>query len=649
MKNYLSFFFAFFLILSGFKALANSHENIEKPIISPESGDYWEAQMVNISHKSPEAQIFYTLNGGKPNKNSIRYSGPFKINKASRVNAVAYINQNVSDVTTIDLSIHNWAVAVSEFKLAGETDVKNVKITWEQRKDADYYNVYRNGELIGQTKGDTFDDYGLQVGNTYTYHAEAYKAGVKIATSVSHKATTFTPSDKGVLYDNSRGGNELNRPSGIIVGKVYYSYPIKSITKEIDGKSIKGCAVYEIKSPTGLGDWSKERELAFYPNANFESVNVVYNKKTKKVVIAAHFEDQGGYVAAKLYLAEVKPKGSLKLGFCDKPFGNESRDQSIFIDDDGSAYILSATRMNSDINIYKLNESWTKPDSLINTVFIGMHRETPSIIKKDGEYYFFSSKASGWYPSQSMYASSTNLGGVWTPLKEIGNNSTFATQSTGGGKFGTERETYILWGYHWGAQYNHKDPDGNYARLLPVTFNAGFAAMEYYRYVEYHEKYGMIPVQAGKNLTMGAPVTAIGADNVNVNVSSVTDGADLNSSADFKWGDFPYSLTVDMKKKAQISEINLSTRLVGGSETAYRFTIEASLDGEKYTKLFDGSNNWKVGFLILNIADQTPYRYLRLNVRNVINVQNGNSAPWADGIFELAAFGTPIDEVGKTK
>lgn len=115
------------------------------------------------------------------------------------------------------------------------------------------------------------------------------------------------------------------------------------------------------------------------------------------VVLSAHYEDEGGYSAAKIYLAQITPKGKLEVGTMERPLGHESRDQSLFIDDDNTAYLLSATNMNSDINIYKLDNSWTKPVSLVNTICKGLHRETPAIIKKEGEYYFFSSKASGWY------------------------------------------------------------------------------------------------------------------------------------------------------------------------------------------------------------------------------------------------------------
>ncbi len=537
-----------------------------------------------------------------------------------------------------DRALENWAVVVNEFKLLGETDVKNVKITWEQRIDADYYKIFRNGKLIGETKGDTFDDYGLQVDKLYSYHAEAFKTGKKTATAIAAVARTFSPIGKGVLLDNSRGGNNLNQRGGTKIGEFYYSYQVKKVNKINNGQPTEGRAIYEKTSANGFDSWT-ERELAFYPNSNFECVAVVYNKKTKKFVVAAHYEDQGGYVAAKLYLAEIIPNGQLKVGFCGRPLGYDSRDQSVFVDDDGSAYILSATRNNNDIHIYKLDEAWSKPASLVKTLFIGEHRETPSIEKKNGEYYFFSSKASGWYPSQTMYASSLKLDGLWSSLKEIGNNSTFGTQANHTGKLGTERETYIMWSYRWGAQYKYKEPEGNYPKLLSVAFNAGFAAMEYYPYLEYHDRYGIIPIQAGKNLTLGATVTSTSASEAHGDTRVLTDGADLNSSGYFTGGSCPYSLTIDMNKKAQINEINLSTKLVGGSETAYKYTIEGSLDGKSYTRIFDGSNNWKVGFQILKIEDRALYRYLRLNVKNVVNIHNGNSALWADGIFEFVAFG----------
>lgn len=541
-----------------------------------------------------------------------------------------------------------WAVTTTVFKLAGDNVAKNIKLNWMQREEADLYKIYRDGCLIGKAKGNTYDDYDLTVGKTFTYHIEAFKDGERVATAISQQATTFAPTGKVTVYDNLNGKyiseESATKPQGMKIGNLSYSYKMENIEKTVDGQSVKGWLVSESYSRTGLkGSWSYPRELAFYPNVNFEGIAFRHNTKTGKVVLSAHYEDQAGYTAAKIYLAQITPKGQLEVGTMDRPLGHESRDQSLFIDDDNTAYLLSATNTNEDINIYKLDDSWTKPILLVNTICKGLHRETPAIIKKDGEYYFFSSKASGWYPSQTLYTSTTDLAGRWTPMREIGNNSTFDAQFNSIAMVGT---TYSVWSYHWGAQRKYKTPNGNFPRISIASFNSGYASMDYYRYVEFSDEYGIIPVQNGKNLTLNAPVTSAVHEAKGIKADCITDGASLESSAYFQKSPdetigTPYMLTVDMQKKAMISEINLSTRLVNGSEAAYKYTIEGSADGKNYTMLVDGRQNWQIGFLILNIEDRTPYRYLRLRIYNVVNVHQNNSAMWADGIYELAAFGTP--------
>lgn len=553
------------------------------------------------------------------------------------------------EVTTETTDI--WAITATVFKLAGEKEVRSVKLNWMQRDDADLYKVYRDGKLIGEAKGNTYDDYDLAIGKTFTYYVEAFKDRKKVATAASQQATTFTPIGNVTVYDNLNGRyitkETVNKPQGIKIGNLYFSYKMENIEKEVDGQSVKGWLASESYSNTGIkGSWSIPRELAFYPNVKFEGIGFRYNEKTGKVILSAHYEDQNGYSAAKIYLAQITPKGELEVGTMDRPLGHDSRDQSLFIDDDDTAYLLSATNMNKDINIYKLDDSWTKPISLVNTICEGLHRETPAIIKKDGEYYFFSSKASGWYPSQTVYASASALGGEWTPVREIGNNTTYDAQFNGIRMIGAISG---VWSYHWGAQRKYKTPEGNFPRISIAAFNKGYASMDYYRYIEFHDEYGIIPIQNGKNLTLNTPVTSAVPGAKGINADCITDGANLESSAYFQKSSSatvsdPYLFTIDMQKEAKISEINLSTRLVNGSETAYKYTIEGSLDKKSYTMLVDGRTNWQIGFLILNIDHPAPYRYLRLRVYDIVNVHQNNSAMWADGIYEFTAFGTPLQE-----
>lgn len=628
-------------------AVEKISSNIDAPFLSSAGGDFWEPQTVSLNHKDPNAEIYYTLDGSKPDKNSRKYEAPIEIKHTTRLNTVAYVKDEASKVVSADFAINTWAATATAFKLVGSNKVCNVKVNWMQRADADTYKIYRDGQIIGTVSGDTYDDYDLSEG-TYTYYVEGYKDGQKIARSEAQQTTTFVLSGKPETYDNFDGKylvKDNNAREGIKIGNLYFSYKMENVEKDQSGKKVKGWLLTESWSGTGLkGSWSKPRELAFYPGVKFEGIGFRFNKKTGKVVLSAHYEDKDGYTAAKVYLAQITPKGGVEVGTMERPLGYDSRDQSVFVDDDGTAYLLSATRTNSDINIYRLDETWTKPVSLVNTIFINQHRETPAIIKRDGEYYFFSSKASGWYPSQAMYSSATDLGGIWTTLREIGNNSTFGAQANNIRTYGTERQTFGMWSYHWGAQYDHKDPNGNFPRLSVVSFNKGYASMDYYSYLEFDSKHGIIPVQNGRRLTQNASTTAIlSSGKEETGIAYVTDGADMNSSACFKGGNCPFSLIVDLKQEAQISEINLSTKMVNGSETAYKYTIEGSRDGKEYTMLVDGKDNWLAGFQILRIDDKAPYRYLRLNVSGVVNVHNGNSAMWAEGIYELNVFGASVN------
>ena len=241
-----------------------------------------------------------------------------------------------------------WAITATTFKLAGEKEARNVKLNWMQREDADLYKVYRDGEFIGEAKGNTYDDYDLAVGKTFTYHVEAFKDGKKVGTAISQQATTFTPVGEVEVYDNLNGKyiskGSTNKPQGMKIGNLYYSYKIENTEKNVDGQSLKGWMASESYSPTGLdGSWSTPRELAFYPNVNFEGIAFRHNPKTGKVILSAHYEDEEGYSAAKIYLAQITPKGKLEVGTMERPLGHESRDQSLFIDDDNTAYLLSAT------------------------------------------------------------------------------------------------------------------------------------------------------------------------------------------------------------------------------------------------------------------------------------------------------------------
>lgn len=543
-------------------------------------------------------------------------------------------------------SAEEWAVTSIPFKIKGEKAVNNVKLSWEKLPDTDSYKVYRDGQPIAEVYSIVYDDYNLPIDTEHIYYVEALKSGEVTRKATPTKTRTFSYDAASEVYDNF-DGKYLNKsseakPSGFKIGNSYYQYTIERMDRDTDSGKVSGWSVTEKKSADGISEWSKPREVAFYPKVNMEGNAFSYNPVTGKVVLSSHLEDESGYNAAKIFLAQITPDGGIEVGTAERPLGHDSRDQSLFIDTDNTAYLLSATHTNQDINIYRLDDTWTKPVELVNTICKGAHRETPYITKVDGEYYFFSSKASGWYPSQTMYCSTSDLSGEWSPLKEIGNNSTFDAQFN---RIKNWNDVAACWSYHWGAQREHKTPAGNFPRVTILAFNNGVATMAYFRYVEFNDEHGVIPVQNGRILSLNCPVTAEIRGTNGVQAKCINDGAMCESSEYFKKNanaalGKPYMFTFDFQNNVNLSEINFATRLVNGSECAYHYTIEGSADNKKFDMLVDGRTNWGVGFQIHDLAAETPYRYLRLRVYDVVSVRKGNSQPWADGIYELTAYGT---------
>jgi hypothetical protein len=613
------------------------------PRISPDAGQIYIP--VTISHPAGNKYIYYTIDGTDPTLASTPYTGPFEVAEGTTVKAAAIAaNGNSSEITSAGYYGSSWAATANLFRLDGQSTVNNAKISWPLIGGADYYEVYRGNALVNRVYGDTVDEYGLGQDQDFAYTVKAIKGGVAIASSVTNTVHTFAydPSAITKKKNNYTGADSLGTGNtyGVKLGNTWYHYVYRSVKDA--GTSIVTTSVYELTGTDGR-TYGNDRLLGSFEDMRVEGAGYSLNPATGKIVFSAHEEASGGYTRAAIFIASVTPGGAdFASTFRGRPFDKDSRDMVTFIDDDGTAYILFATRNNSDIAILKLNASWEEPVEIVNTVFIGKHKESPAVVKYEGSYYFFGSTANGWYPSQGEYASAKSLDGEWTPLRPIGNGSSFATQANGVGKWtGTGgRVSFAQNGFHWGAQYaaDYKDPMGTYARLFPMVFHDGVATADWFHQLDLDPVHGMIPVQAGQYLSLGKKVT----DSQGLDATAATDGADLATSPRVQHSSASYNLVIDLEQSSRLSEINLTTRVVAGSDAVYRYRLEGSADNESWTLLADGSANNVVGFVTNPIADDGLYRYVRLTVNGIINVHTGQGATWADGIIELAVFGTPV-------
>jgi len=163
---------------------------------------------------------------------------------------------------------------------------------------------------------------------------------------------------------------------------------------------------------------------------NMERPKVLYNEKTKKFVMWVHYENGKDYKDAAIGLASCDtPDGDFLYHGHFNPYGYMSRDCTLFVDDDKSAYFISASRDNADLHVYRLSEDYMNVAELVGKLWQGEYREAPAVIKTGGKYLMLSSFCTGWAPNQCKYSVADSMDGKWADLMEIGDDTTFGSQA----------------------------------------------------------------------------------------------------------------------------------------------------------------------------------------------------------------------------
>ncbi|GHV82414.1 hypothetical protein AGMMS49991_09720 [Spirochaetia bacterium] len=598
-----------------------------------------------------------------------------------------------------------FAPAAFLFKLEGETDVTNVKLMWAKQDDCVLYEVYRDGALAGKVLGARFDDYGLNPGQTYSYTVKAYTGIVYTGTTVP--GSILNEASLKLKSVSSAVSTTPFIPDGPVISTVYNStistpdfinVPSTEPAGYLmpDGKRYQysiGTTVREQVSTDNGATWSTARTIGTVTGSKLEGQG--QQRIGDKIVFTAHHERSADYVWSNFFMATINPgaadattwsaapqgdgsTGTLEIvgampadpafvvTFCERPLGIPSRDMNVYTDEHtGTGYLLSAT--DGDTNIFELDAAWTTVvgDKPVNSTLKGEWRETPFIMYRDGYYFLFTSLQNGWYPSQSQYAYAASLDGEWSKSINVG------PAASGGSQFNHVRKysnnTYTLTAYRWATSYDRHKENRTSNKNLPLAFNGSYAAAAWFDKVDYYTTHGIVGVQPGRILTQGLGVrispssASADADKAYANAFAVIDGEDSDSSnrqvpdysGQFRGNALPYSLDIDLGAPAVLTGINLATRLVKGSDSAFMFNIEASVDGANYTQVLNsvGSGNstitaapsgWELGFKFGTITDTTAYRYVRFNLTGVMNVRSSDGAAgWADGIIELTIFGNP--------
>ena len=206
--------------------------------------------------------------------------------------------------------------------------------------------------------------------------------------------------------------------------------------------------------------------------ANIERPKVMYNASTGKFVMWMHKENGVDYGEARAAVAVSDTvDGNYTWQGSFRPLGTHmSRDITVFVDTDGAGYMISAARENYDLQIYRLTADYTGIASLVADPWHGGHREAPALFKRNGVYFMLTSGATGWNPNQQQYATATSIAGPWTAMTNVGDSTTYGSQTAYvlpvQGSSGT---SYLYMGDRWGNAFGGTVNDSRYV-WLPLTF-----------------------------------------------------------------------------------------------------------------------------------------------------------------------------------
>ena len=215
---------------------------------------------------------------------------------------------------------------------------------------------------------------------------------------------------------------------------------------------------------------------------NIERPKVLYNEKTKKFVMWAHYENGTDYLCARCAVALCDtPDGEFVYCGSFNPLGEMSRVCTLFKDGE-RAYFISTARDNADLHIYLLNDSYTGIEKCAAKLWIGEYREAPAVFKKGEKYYMLSSACTGWAPNQGKWAYADNIVGEWSSLENFGDETTFRSQPAFVLPLINGKDTeFLYFGDRWGGKGE------NYFKSSYVVLKIKFDGNK--PYIVYDEKF----------------------------------------------------------------------------------------------------------------------------------------------------------------
>jgi hypothetical protein len=261
-------------------------------------------------------------------------------------------------------------------------------------------------------------------------------------------SVSFNPGE--VWLDTA--GHPINAHGGdmLYFGHTYYWYGedkegrswLPESTKSWDGYRVQMTGI-RCYSSTNLEQWQDEGLVLhsvpddpshdLHPSKVCERPKVLFNARTRKFVMWLHIDSEDYHAARAGVAVSDGPIGPFRYLGSVRPEGQDSRDQTLFQDDDGKAYRIYASENNDTTYISLLTDDYLAHSGRFVRVFQKRRMEAPVVFKYGGRYWFIGSDCTGWDPNPARSAVAPTIWGPWTelgnPCRGPGATNTFGAQS----------------------------------------------------------------------------------------------------------------------------------------------------------------------------------------------------------------------------
>lgn len=400
----------------------------------------------------------------------------------------------------------------------------------------------------------------------------------------SAAAASRSPADYETIHNDffcvDQNGARILTRSGCLCqfNNVFYWY----------GGNPRGFREQYCYSSTDLVHWTNQGVVLRH-DVDANRIDVLHNDATKQYVMFLKYDGNGAYLGIA---TADKPEGPFT--FKSKTLVDNARmgDMSAYKDTDGKAYIAYvswAVGTNAQHGIYRMSYDYLTLDKRMYLWDI-RGREAPHIFKRNGIYYYGTSKTAGIQSSGTSYYTAANLAGPWSaarPLATPGSNNSWDSQVD----FvypvqGTQGTLYMFAGDRW-VKNAAQGRNGDYV-WLPMEFEGDAPIVNYYQDWEVNLTAGTWrKFDGSRNLAAGKPATASSVNGTNI-AANVTAATTYQNYANTRWESAPSDpqwIVVDLGAAKDINRVILKWH----ANAAKEFKIQTSINNADWTDVYSTS------------------------------------------------------------